>query len=220
MQRINLLGEKKANDFYRACLIYITSQKCLTCKPHENTSVGLCLLCTSIETISEDSSKYPFEVWLWKFKLDDLENKGTIELKKAIQSAHKEYLKHPKRTGRSYDFKQFLIEYCPHSLRTSVPIRYSPSIEQKIEYNIVQFEDSVEYIYSRFRSLYMHKGIHKLNIPEKFKKISGIMFMEFYDKKKKYYHTDLEQLPKWFSKVVIESLFSFLMKKEAEARAS
>jgi len=210
IQRINLLGEKKANEFYRACLSYIMAQKCLSCEPDESTSVALCLLCTSIETLSENPSKYPFHDWLIKYKLDDLVNKSKNELKKKIQFSYLEYLEHPQRTGKSHDFTCFLLDYCPQNLRTA-PIKSSLTMEQGIsQLRAVPFEDSIKYIYSIFRSPYIHESRKKIDIPNKLSKLKEIYLFEFY--KKKFYHTDLKKLPIWFSKVVKESFYEYLIK--------
>jgi hypothetical protein len=203
-----LLGEEKANMFYRACLNYIQSQKCITCDPEKTTSLALSLICTSIETVSNDSKKYPYPDWLVKYKLDDLVEKQKNELKKELQKAFKEYLESPQRTGKRQDFTNFLLDYCPLSIRTP-PIKCSQTLEQ--EKSILQpipFEESIKYIYSRVRSPFMHESVTKVDIPERFTHFYGLGFLDFY--RNKYYHIDVKVLPVWFSNIVKESLFEYL----------
>ena len=207
IQTFETSQEERTNKFYRACLSYAQSQKCKICDPENTMSLALSLLCTSIETASSDSTKYSYHDWLVKYKLDAFVNKSKTEIKKEFQESFQEYLKHPQRTGKRRDFTIFLLEHCPQDLKTP-PIRRKQIING-VEHALwpCSFEESVNYIYSRFRSPYVHKSITKIDIPKEYANFNGLGLLDYYNKK--YYHTNVKELLNWLSNVTKESLYNY-----------
>ena len=107
------------------------------------------------------------------------------------------------------NFMKFYLDYCPKALRTP-PIEYYPN--GKTPPVTAPFEKALHYIYKKFRCLYVHRGIGRLDIvPE----IEGVIMLNFplLDKirgEKDAYSVDLEKVPAWFEKVTFESLFAML----------
>lgn len=136
----------------------------MTCDPEYTTSIALSLLCTSIETVSQKTNEVPYYDWLWKFKIDSLENKTKSELVKLLKDSYQEYLESPLRTGARHDFTRFLLKY-GHSEETEAsPIKYNKKGD-KVS-SPLSFEDSVNRIYEKYRSRFMHDSIRRVDIPE------------------------------------------------------
>ena len=170
------LPEDYANNFFRACSSYIQSQKCLICVPENTSSIALSILCTSIETISQDSKRVPYQDWIWKFKLDILENRSKTVLENILKNSYQEYLKSPLRTGTRYDFTQFLIKYGQSEETEISPIKLKIIGEQVSK--PLSFEDSVNRIYEKYRSRFMHDSIKRIDVPERFRNIAGVGLLE------------------------------------------
>jgi len=203
------LPEEDVNNFFRACSSYIQSQKCLTCDPENTSSLALSILCTSIETISQNSKKVPYHVWLWKQKLDILKNQPKLELENILKDCYQEYLRNPLRTGARYDFTRFLIEH-GHSEETEIsPIKLYKKGEKVSR--PISFEDSVNRIYEKYRSRFMHDSIKRIDVPDRYRNTAGVGLLE--PEKKGTFNTDVIKLPIWFSNVVRASLYNYLVRE-------
>ena len=107
------------------------------------------------------------------------------------------------------NFMKFYLDYCPTSLRTP-PIEYYPN--GRTPKVTAPFDKALYYIYKKFRCLYVHRGIGRLDItPE----IEGVEIIDFplLDKIKgesDAYAVYIEKVPEWFEKVTLESLYTLL----------
>jgi len=205
------LPEEDANNFFRACSSYIQSQKCLACDPEYTTSIALSLLCTSIETISQKTKKVPYHDWLWKFKIDNLENKRKSELENILKDSYQEYLGSHLRIGARYDFTCFLIEFGQSEETEISPIKLNKKGDQVSK--PLSFEDSVNRIYEKYRSRFMHDSIRRIDIPDRFRNLAGVGLLE--PERQGTFNTDVIKLPIWFLKVVKDSLYNFLLRTSA-----
>lgn len=202
IDRIIKLENAIRDSFSNACEIYNQSQKCVLCEPN----VAMVLLCTSIEVVSQKRRTVPFRQWLIDYKLDELKFNSDVDIKKKINKFYEEYLNHPEREGFSYNFKQFILENIPKYMETA-PIKIS---KNKVLLQ-ASLEEAIDCIYSKFRSMYVHKGIKNIiDIPEHLININKHMLLLLH--KNKYYHIEFSNLVTWFSNVVRESLLSYLIK--------
>jgi len=207
-EKLRSIGEANANNFYRASLIYIQSQKCLTCDTEHTTSVGTTLLCTAIETVCDRSKQYEFHVWLRKCKLKDLEHKSEKELDKILTKVYDEYLESPLRTGLRYDFTNFLIKYCPDELKVP-PISIEKNDCGGKYLSPITFDKAANLIYGEYRSGFVHDSLMQIDLAKQFSDMKGTYLLKYI--KKIGYHTNLNEFPIWFSRVVKESLYNFLI---------
>lgn len=203
---IKNLKKEHEYAFTRACDAFLQSRKCANCEPN----IALVLLCTAVEAVSQTTRKYPFKDWIIKYKLNTLENKNQVNIKKEIENAWEEYLKHPERAGALYNFKRFLLDNHPKIYKES-PIKIS---NKKIKRpRSATFEESIDYIYSKFRSYYVHEAVRKIikrsEMPKKVLNAKQVYILEVY--KKHYYHIDIEKLLKWFTNIINKSLYSYLI---------
>jgi hypothetical protein len=116
----------------------------------------------------------------------------------------------------SYNFRRFLLTYCPEELRNP-PVKI---LKGKGE----NFEVAVRAIYSNFRSLHLHRGIGYMGMANKYK---GIADKPYIDKKTgEHIHmvgiplllkadgniisVELTRITDWFASVVKNSLFRYL----------
>ena len=134
-------------NFLRALSLFLLSQKCVKCE----RTLAISLLCSSIEAMTPKGSQIDFFSWLRKNKLDEIVMKNKSEIKEALDLVHNEWLKQPQREGAFYNFKQFLLDYCPEELKTETPVENYK--EGKLSFEIV-----LEEIYRQFRSAILPRG--------------------------------------------------------------
>jgi hypothetical protein len=132
--------------------------------------------------------------------------KNKNELDKAIGSAYQDFLKEPDREGAFHIFKQFLSDNCPKELRM-------PPIEIGIDQH-ASFEEALKYIYGIFRSLFLHEGLSLASLDKVPNKATHVERKQLKVVKGKLYLFDLIEILPWFSNVVKESLYNYLIKNE------
>jgi hypothetical protein len=110
------------------------------------------------------------------------------------------------------NFMKFYLDYCPQSLRTP-PIEYYPEGKPQPPPITAPFEKALHYIYKKFRCLYVHKGIGRLDIVPETEGITILPFplMDKIKGENEVYLINLEKIPAWFEKVTIESLSAMLL---------
>ncbi|MGD0027545.1 MAG: hypothetical protein ABSC91_01235 [Candidatus Bathyarchaeia archaeon] len=96
------------------------------------------------------------------------------------------------------------MDYCPSSLRTP-PVKCYLGASS---YGDASFEEALDYIYSRFRSYFVHQGIGRLELPPTgVNLVGGDLWDKFHDK---IYVIDTLNVLNWFARITGESLYKFL----------
>ena len=105
------------------------------------------------------------------------------------------------KAGSRKNFKKFYMDYCPATLRDP-PIEYYPHGKPPIE--IAPFEKALDFIYSKFRCLYVHEGKGRLEpLPAGIEWVGAILLDKYNDE---YYSIDTLKILEWFAKIMVESL--------------
>jgi hypothetical protein len=199
------LGIYEQKKFIRACLMYNRANGCIRC----DGNVSIALLCSTVETVSSGANII-FKDWIVRHKLNELSDKTEKQLKTLLNRAYHEYLdSETNREGISFNFREFLKNYCPEELK-------KPPIEM-LNGDCDLFNIAIRAIYSNFRSLYLHEAIDYLSprdtpIIDKetgspIKLISDFLILEVGSK---VVNVKLNHLTGWFSNVVKHSLFQYL----------
>jgi len=210
------LGSMKQNDILRfldASLIYQQAMKCRAC----NSDITITLLCSAIEAVSAAEKSIIFKNWLMDKRLKDLANKDEKQVKEILNQAYESFMSSEEnREGISYNFRRFLLRYCPEELRNP-PLRI---LSGKGDV----FEIAVRAIYSNFRSLYLHRGIGTAGFADKpiidrasvHIDMTGIPLPRLLKADGNIVCVELTRVTDWFAVVVKGSLFRYLTsKKEA-----
>ncbi len=114
------------------------------------------------------------------------------------------------------NFMKFYLDFCPATSRTS-PIEYFPDGTPNSGPIQAPFEKALHYIYKQFRCLFIHRGIGRLDIPQKLEKeftsltIIPFPLMDKIKGEREVYLIDLNKIFLWFQKITVESL-SILLK--------
>jgi hypothetical protein len=114
------------------------------------------------------------------------------------------------------NFMKFYLDFCPTSSRNS-PIEYFPDGTPHSGPIQAPFEKALHYIYKQFRCLFIHKGVGRLDIPEKLAKDFGNMkiipfpMMDKIRGEREVYLIDLDKIFLWFQKITSESLTVLLI---------
>jgi hypothetical protein len=103
------------------------------------------------------------------------------------------------------NFETFYKTYCPNSLRNP-PLKYYPNGKPPL--SNATFDETLDYIYTKFRCLYAHEGIGRLVLPPKKIHLLGSTLLD--KSKGKYYVVDTLNVLGWFSSVTKESLYKIL----------
>ena len=210
--KINNLTRIDHGNFLRASVTFQHSTICMRCgKFDDSTNIAMVLLCSAIEAINPKSGQILFKDWLIKECLGNLEMKSKSDVRKAIIQAYDEFLKLPKREGALYNFKEFLKKNCPECLSKSVPIKIKEKPERG-QPRQAEFGEALEYIYGIFRSLHLHEAISLASYEspkEPHTRLGGAT--QWHSYKKKQYRYDLLKTLPWFSNVVKESLYNYLI---------
>lgn len=209
VKHIQRLDGEEMRNFLRASLMYQRATKCRGC----DSDVQIVLLCSSVEVVSSGKNVI-FKDWLIHNSLGCLSNRDERDIEKALNKEYERYTSSEEnREGISYNFRRFLLEYCPSELRNPPIIVYRGKGDR--------FEVAVRAIYSNFRSLYLHEGkgyaseadkpyVDKetgepatiLGIPLLLKSNGNILSIE------------LTEITQWFGDVVKNSIFQYLVKAE------
>ena len=209
------LFEKLGNEklpFARACLLYQSAITCGGCKRNVELKqdIEIALLCSSIEAMSEARSYVIFKDWLIQKKLRDFSMKKEGEIQRSLNHAYQEYVDtEPDREGAFHNFRKFLTENCPEELREGPVAIYDDKIKDFLQ---ATFEESIDYIYARFRSMFLHRGIGEATYitPRGFENAVCVGAHLLGSYKKKGYRIDSISVVIWFENVVKESLWHYL----------
>jgi hypothetical protein len=105
------------------------------------------------------------------------------------------------------NFEKFYKTYCPISSRNP-PIKYYATLKSPLIRKNASFDEALDYIYARFRCLYTHEGIGRLELPPKG---VNVVSSEMLDKfKGKHYAIDMLSVLNWFALITKESLYKIL----------
>lgn len=212
-ERLNSMGEsEKESDvlkwnFIRSCKLFRYACDC----EKVSLNVSTLLLCCSVEAISSNHpSTIVFKNWLIKNKVKELSNKDRVEIERNLNQFYDEYCSNEdSREGASFNFKKFLSQYCPEDLkRKEVIIELIKKDNHDIEEKQLDFEDVLYYIYSQYRSNFVHRGIARVQTPEESE--IYLFLADVYKKK----DVQVEFDHNWFKAVVFESLFNYLPVKQ------
>lgn len=200
-RRFNSLGEETRGRFVRACFIF---QKAVKLKASE-PSVSMSLLCSAVEATLDGSSSLIFKDWLVTKRLDKLSEKTKDKVKVALNDLYKEYIStEEEREGASYNFKRFLLTNCPKELMNP-PMIVHPGC--KAPSRAATFEESLSYIYSKFRSLFVHRGIGRLDSsPFKGTLVSSSL-LDVHGSD--CFRIDTLKVLDWFTNVVLDSIWGW-----------
>ena len=151
----NSLGKSLQKDFGRASLMYQRAIRCKSC----DSDVCIALLCSAVEAVAGGKIVI-FKDWLLSKKTSKLTNKGEAQISQSINRAFEEYLQsEEEREGIAYNFRNFLITYCPDKLKNP-PIQVYKGKGER-------FDIAVRGLYSRFRSFFLHEGVGYASIADK-----------------------------------------------------
>jgi len=109
------------------------------------------------------------------------------------------------KVGSHENFSSFYLKYCPSNLRVP-PLEYYPNSQPPAKTS--PFDKALDFIYSKFRCLYVHEGIGHLEPLLKGITIIGSFLLIKYDNK--VYSLDTIKLQDWFEKITLESLYNML----------
>jgi len=193
-------------SFLRASFTYKRATECKAC----NSDVRMVLLCSAIEAVSGGKNVI-FKDWLIHNKLSSLANQNEKKIEEILNEAYREFVSSEEnREGISYNFRRFLLKYCPAELRKP-PIKvYKGKGEE--------FDIAIGAIYSSFRSLYLHKSIGYASIADKpyidketgeeVQLITNILGIK---SNGNVLSVELTKITEWFDAVVINSMFQYLI---------
>lgn len=208
------LGKKKW-PFARACILFQSAIRCGKCQnnPEFKQDIEVALLCSSIEAVTESHSSITFKDWLIQKKLKEISMKDDEkQLARCLNQAYQEYIdSEPEREGAFHNFREFLFENCPNSIQKA-PISVYDT--EKKDFIPAHFKESLGYVYSKYRSFFLHRGIGRAtnHVPKGFE--GGTMIWDHLidSYRKKGYKIDKTSFVNWFENIVKESLWNFLTK--------
>lgn len=204
--KITKLTLEEYGNFLRASLNLQDSQTCKDCGRIKNKDgIAMVLLCSSIEAMNPKSKQILFKDWLIKECLENLEMKSKSDVEKAINKVYAEFLKLPEREGAFHNFKHFLLDNCPKYLSKSVPME-TVRIPKREKSRQATFEEVLKCIYDKFRSLYLHKAKSYASYDKGFHGVTQWVSIGNIE-----YTIYLSKLLPWFSDVVKESLYNYLI---------
>lgn len=209
-EKISTLDEEERGRFLRASNALQQSSKCEKC----DQNISMLLLCIAVEAMNP-RSQLLFKDYLIRACLQKLEMKSSNNLKKTLNRLYNEFVKVPEREGVSHNFIRFLEDYCPSSLQDS-PIIIMRLSDKPITRRPASFSESLSFIYSEFRSLYLHEGLGRLLSSEELEELHsrfGVLGGSYQWTRKsdeEYYNIHNEAVLEWFSKVVKCTLINWL----------
>jgi len=210
LSRFKNLEEDKW-PYARACMLFEGAGACRTCNHELKQDLRVALLCSAIEAVNEAKSYVVFKDWLIANKLKDLARKSTQFVRKILNNAYQEYIEtEPYREGAFHNFRKFLFDNCPVEIREG-PIEIYQR-EESVFTRRATFDECISYMYARFRSLFLHRGLGRASIstPEGLEEATliGAPLLDLY--RGKAYSVELTLVVEWFESVVKESLWAYL----------
>jgi hypothetical protein len=118
-----------------------------------------------------------------------------------------EVIKVDSSRGSHYNFRKFYVDYCPSNLQVP-PVKYYLSLTPPFNITNASFEEALDYIYSRFRSYFVHQGIGRLELPPTGMTLVGAELMDKFNSK--IFVIDTLNVLDWFTRITGESLFKVL----------
>lgn len=204
--------ENKKWSFAKACLLYQSAITCGRCNrnPELRQDIEIALLCSSIEAMTETRSYVIFKDWLIQRKLQDFSMKKEKEIQSSLNRTYQEYVDtEPDREGAFYNFRKFLSENCPRNLKEAPIAIYD---DKSKDFRQATFEESINYIYAKFRSIFLHRGIGRATYiaPKGLENAICLGNHLLNSYRKKGYRIDSRLVVMWFEKVVKESLWHYM----------
>jgi len=108
-----------------------------------------------------------------------------------------------RKMGSHNNFSSFYLKYCPSSLKVP-PLEYYPNAKPPAK--TAPFDKALDFIYGKFRCLYVHEGKGRLEPIPKDIAVIGSFLLDKYDKE--IYRLDTIKLHDWFEKTTLESLYN------------
>ena len=118
-----------------------------------------------------------------------------------------EVIKVDSSKGSHHNFKKFYVDYCPSNLQVP-PVKYYSDLKPPFTLYDASFEETLDYIYSRFRCYFVHRGIGRLELPPTGVTLVGAELMDKFHGK--VYVIDKINVLEWLAKITDESLFKVL----------
>lgn len=109
--------------------------------------------------------------------------------------------------GSHNNFKKFYMDYCPSNLKVP-PIKYYPNGKPPTQ--IAPFDKALDFIYSKFRCLYVHEGKGRLRPLPPGVEWFAAPLLDIY--KDEYYNVDTLKILEWFSKITVESRYNIVQR--------
>lgn len=110
-----------------------------------------------------------------------------------------------KKKGSHKNFISFYLTYCPSALGVP-PLEYYPNAKPPAK--TAPFDEALDFVYAKFRCLYIHEGKARLAPVPKGIGVFGSFLLDKFDKE--YYRVDTIKLHGWFEKITLESLCNML----------
>jgi hypothetical protein len=105
------------------------------------------------------------------------------------------------------NFEKFYKDYCPDSSRNP-PMKCYPTLKPPLIPRDASFEEALDYVYTKFRCLYTHEGIGRLELAPKGIHLVGSSMLDRF--KGRHYAIDLLSVLSWFTSITRESLTRIL----------
>jgi hypothetical protein len=105
------------------------------------------------------------------------------------------------------NFMKFYEDYCPNNLRKP-PIQYYSNLKPPLNLIDASFNEALDYIYAKFRCLYVHEGVGHLELPPKDFHLVGDQLLDKF--KDKIYVIDKLAILCWFVSITKECLSKIL----------
>jgi hypothetical protein len=110
------------------------------------------------------------------------------------------------------NFKKFYRDYSPIVSRNPPIMCYFD--DKPLIYNVPSFDETLEYIYKRFRNLYTHEGTGLLELPKSPDLIWYGLCDKLEETSNKTYVTDIVRILDWFATITKESLRNILFQQK------
>lgn len=111
-----------------------------------------------------------------------------------------------KNAGSRKNFKDFYLNHCPSALRVP-PLNYYPQLKPPAV--VASFDKALDFIYSKFRCLFVHEGKGRLSQLPKGIAFIGSFLLDMFENIP--YHLDTIKLTEWFERITLESLYELLV---------
>lgn len=200
--KIREMDKKLKWRFIRSCEAFRYAKICETI----SFNISTLLLCISIEALSDPKSSLIFKDWIIKYKLKDLGNLQKGKLRNKINQLYEDYIQNENsRGGAIFNFKNFLLTYCPSNLR-------KVKIISEIGGRQFEFDEVLTFIYEKYRSRFAHEALKRIMEFENCTHplLLNAPILDVYKNKEIEDNFDYN----WFKSVVLESLFNYLNQEQ------